>query len=196
VGIILSGDSTFWRYDPVTMAQEVIALRDIEAGEEISHSCKCCPALASDRQADLRPKDTSLGLTYMLRRRALEGWGFDCTCELCTADPKDIEQSDSRRHRLAQIHEELEQYSLGETYVDDRVEELTYLIEKESMWPLFTEYYTVAARAYLGVRRPDKARRYARIADEAWHAYGGENHDGVDDMRQLWRDIEGAKVTW
>ena len=32
--------STFWRFDPTSMAQEVVAMRDIEEGEEISHSCK------------------------------------------------------------------------------------------------------------------------------------------------------------
>jgi hypothetical protein len=35
----LTPNSSYWRYDPVTMVQEVIALRDIEPGEEISHSC-------------------------------------------------------------------------------------------------------------------------------------------------------------
>lgn len=32
--------STIWRYSKDTLAMEVIAARDIEIGEEITHSCK------------------------------------------------------------------------------------------------------------------------------------------------------------
>ena len=180
--------STFWRYNPATLVQEVIALRDIEAGEEISHSCKPRSPLCHTQFLTLA-QDTSLGLTHGLRRQALAAWGFNCTCELCSAAPEHVYQSDLRRHRLAEIHEEMSGQTLDEKYVDDRVEELTYLIEKEEMWPLFTEYYMVAARSYLNVDRPERARRYAKIADETWHAYGGANHDGVEEMRELWKRI-------
>ncbi len=79
--------------------------------------------------------------------------------------------------------------------MDERVEELTYLIEKEEIWSLFCEYYMVVARAYMEFGKLEKARRYAKMAELTWVAYGGQNHDGVDRMAMLWEDMDQLEPT-
>lgn len=85
--------TTFWRWAQSHMAQEVVAIRDIEPGEEITHSY------------------APLGNPREYRREAIKAWGFNCTCSLCTAPEAEIKRSDARRYRLHDIHMGLTQYA-------------------------------------------------------------------------------------
>lgn len=133
--------------------------------------------------------DIPLGHTYLERKKAINAWDFECACDMCTAPIEERNRSDARRSRLEEIYNELQLYSKEEKYMDERVEELTYLIEKEEIWSLFCEYYMVVARAYMDFGKLEKARHYANIAEKVWLAYGGQNHDGVDRMVELWKDL-------
>jgi hypothetical protein len=46
--------SSFWRYTSSSMAMEVVALRDIRAGEEVTHSCEACPLIPPEQHTCLR----------------------------------------------------------------------------------------------------------------------------------------------
>ncbi len=74
--------------------------------------------------------------------------------------------------------------------MDEMVQEMEYLIAKEELWPLFCEYYVVVARAYMNNGDLKNARKYAQIADDLWVKYGGENHENVEEMQELWRDLD------
>ena len=134
--------------------------------------------------------DAPLGLTYAERKQQLDGWGFQCTCSLCSAPQRDKDISDARRDRLLDIHMQLETLSMGKHKMEDLTDELTYLINKEEMWPLFCEYYVVVSRAHIAFGDIAKAKKYAQIADNTWYQYGGENHENVEGMRDLWNDIK------
>jgi len=123
----------------------------------------------------------------------LDGWGFECTCDLCSLPKKEKELSDGRRERLQMIHMELSSYGMDRKRMDELVEEMTYLIETEQIWPLFCEYYVVTARAYLGAGALKTARKYTQMADDTWIQYGGPNHENVEEMKLLWRQLTSAE---
>ncbi|OAA65680.1 SET domain protein [Niveomyces insectorum RCEF 264] len=173
--------NTYWRYTPGYLSQEVIALRDIERGEEVTHSY------------------IPLGVVYEERQEQINGWGFRCTCPLCTAPPAQRALSDQRRRRLHAIHGELSAtsasatagYSTADraTRLAEMVDEMEFLVEKEQIWPALCDYYLVATQAFLDVDDFAGARRYWHAASDAWDTYAGEQHENVDTLRDLWKAI-------
>ncbi|KAF3318351.1 hypothetical protein TWF173_007769 [Orbilia oligospora] len=72
------------------LEQETIhAIRPIKAGEEITIS------YISESMSNPR------------RKRLQECFGFDCQCQLCTSDPKQLESSDERRQRILELNESI-----------------------------------------------------------------------------------------
>ncbi|KAK4235342.1 SET domain-containing protein 5 [Achaetomium macrosporum] len=168
--------NAFWRYVNSKMAMEVVALRDIRAGEEIAHSY------------------APLGYTYAERKAVLQAWGFRCTCALCSAPLAERELSDRRRERLLEVHQTLGQASgLSDHRVDELVLEATRLIAQEELYPQLVEYYQQFAKAYLMTGNLRRAREFITKADKTWQLYGGEEHENVDGMRELWRTLEEAE---
>ncbi len=101
-----------------------------------------------------------------------------------------MRKADERRERLHVIHMELGSYGMSEKKMDEMVDEMTYLIEKEEIRPLFCEYYQVVARAYMSAGNFKKAAKYVQIADDIWRQYGGENHENVQGIRELLDDLK------
>ncbi|KAK3305864.1 uncharacterized protein B0T15DRAFT_533659 [Chaetomium strumarium] len=169
--------NAFWRYINSKMAMEVVALRDIRPGEEIAHSY------------------APLGYTYAERKAVLQAWGFRCTCALCSAPREERELSDSRRERILEIHQTLGQASgLRDRRVDELVLEATRLVELEELHPQLVEYYQQFAKAYLMTGNLRRAREFIAEADKMWQLYGGEEHENVDGMRELWRILEEVEA--
>ncbi|KAL2256493.1 hypothetical protein VTK26DRAFT_1588 [Humicola hyalothermophila] len=169
--------NAYWRYVNSNMAMEVVALRDIRAGEEIAHSY------------------APLGNTYQQRKAILQAWGFRCSCPLCTASPAERDASDRRRERLVEIHGILGQASeLGDSRrIGQLVLEAVGLIEKEELEPQLVEYYQQFAKAYIMTGDFGRAREFVKLADQLWVLYGGEEHENVEGMRQLWQALEEAE---
>jgi hypothetical protein len=175
------------------MAMEVVALRDIRAREEITHSCKLSRPVIDAMMGSLE-LDAPLGYSYAERKTVLQAWGFRCTCALCSAPREERELSDRRRERILEIHQTLGQASgLSERRVDELVLEATRLIELEELHPQLVEYNQQFAKAYLMTGNLRRARELIVEADKMWQLYGGEEHENVDGMRELWRTLEEAE---
>ncbi|OIW31930.1 SET domain-containing protein [Coniochaeta ligniaria NRRL 30616] len=165
--------NAFWRYSKDNLAMEVVAIRAIEVGEEITHSY------------------APLGLNYKDRRETLKEWGFTCKCPLCSSSRRVIQQSDQRRNRIREVRAVLaEREDLSGDQVDKLAGELLRLIGEEKLEVQLVVYYEVIARAYMGAFDFEKAKEYANMCENAWIQYGGLDHDNVEGMKQLWRDLD------
>lgn len=170
---------------------EVVAIRDIDPGEEITHSCKSQPFKRQYLHVTDPEPDAPLGMNYKERQEALKEWGFTCKCPLCSSSRKTIQQSDQRRNRIRKIREVLsERDDLSGDQVDKLVAELLRLINEEKLEVQLVVYYEVIARAYMGVFDFEKAKQYATMCEAAWIQYGGLDHDNVEGMKQLWKDLD------
>ena len=67
------------------------------------------------------------------------------------------------------------------------------LIELEELHPQLVEYYVQFAKAYMMINDLKKARHYIKKADEMWLFYGGEEHENVEGMKELWATLEEAE---
>ncbi|KAK4458991.1 hypothetical protein QBC42DRAFT_308172 [Cladorrhinum samala] len=169
--------NAFWRYVPSAMAMEVVALRNIQPGEEVAHSY------------------APLGYTHEERKAVLRQWGFQCRCALCSAPPAERELADSRRERILEIHQLLSKASdiQSSRRIDQLVKEATTLIELEELHPQLVEYYVQFAKAYMMINDLKNGRHYIKKADEMWLFYGGEEHENVEGMNELWATLEEAE---
>lgn len=171
---------------------EVVAIRDISPGEEITHSCKSSLVLPCPRvPTSLTPADAPLGLNHKDRQEVVSEWGFTCKCPLCSSSSKTIQKSDRRRDRIREIKDILtERDDLSRDQVDRFVDELLRLVDEEKLEVQLVVFYEVIARAYMEVFDFEKAREYATMAEEAWIQYGGVGHDNVEGVKFLWLDLK------
>ncbi|TLD30621.1 hypothetical protein PspLS_01715 [Pyricularia sp. CBS 133598] len=168
--------NVYWKYDTKTMAQEVVALRDIEKGEELTHSY------------------VTLGGSRNQRREELEAWGFECKCALCSAPPQEVGLSDKRREMLNNLGIKLrETKDLNPEQVSQLVDQMGALIELEQLYPQVVVYYTLAARAFLKSGNRNRARNFVRLAEEAWVQFQGEDHENDEGIKELWREVGGKE---
>ncbi len=68
-----------------------------------------------------------------------------------------------------------------------------HTIEKEELDPQLAEYYQQFARAYMAIGKFQKAREYIVQAEKTWEEYGGEEHENLEGIRQLWNVLEAAE---
>ncbi|CAK7234580.1 hypothetical protein SBRCBS47491_008995 [Sporothrix bragantina] len=171
--------NTFWRYSPSTMTHEVVAFREISIGEEFTHSY------------------LPLGLPLKDRQESIRRWGFTCHCSLCMAPKKVAFSSDIRRTRLVEIYTTLEDEAYEGLLTRDKIEalvsEMMLLINGEDLVPQLCEYYAMIARAYLSIEEFEDARYYAQQSEEYWIRYGTEEHDNIEGVRALWKQIDDAE---
>lgn len=73
--------------------------------------------------------------------------------------------------------------------IDALAAELLSLVEAEALWPKLVWYHEVIARAYLAIADRKNARRHSELSEEWWIHYGGLDHDNVDGVRTLWKDV-------
>ncbi|TLD05442.1 uncharacterized protein PgNI_09231 [Pyricularia grisea] len=168
--------NVYWKYDTKTMAQEVVALRDIEEGEELTHSY------------------VTLGGSRNQRREELRAWGFECKCALCSAPPHEVELSDKRREKLNDLGIRLrEAKDISPKKVTRLVDEMGALIENERLYPQVVVYYTLAAQAFSKAGDRVRARDFARLAEEAWMLFQGEGHENAEGIEEFLREVEENK---
>lgn len=179
----------------------MVAMRDINRGEEITFSCKSEPLSVRPNTKhglhdDNTRADAPLGMTYEGRQNVLRDWGFDCRCDLCTSSRKDIKRSDERRDRIHAIHKILAQEEgLTSKRIDRLADELLRLVDQESLWPQLAVYYEVLARAYMEEAKDfENAAKYAELCDDTWIEYGGPEHDNVDGVQKLLHDLEMRRL--
>jgi hypothetical protein len=130
-------------------------------------------------------------MNYKERQETLQDWGFTCKCPLCSSSRKTIQHSDQRRNRIREVRDALvTRDDLTEGVIERFAKELLRLIDEENLEVQLVVYYEVIARAYMSVPNFEKAKEYATMAENAWIQYGGLDHDNVEGMKQLWRDLD------
>ncbi|XXH02240.1 hypothetical protein Hte_008608 [Hypoxylon texense] len=168
--------NVFWRYSVRTLGVEVIAMRDIEVGEEITQSY------------------VPLGLSYKDRKQGLKNWNFTCTCSLCASSKSQRAASDKRRERLLDIYHELNDGATGkanitESTVRELAQEMESLIHEEKLEAQQLVYYGVVARAYMRVGELVGARKYVELCEDLWVRYAGDDLDYLAGMHQLRHEL-------
>ncbi|KAI0894337.1 SET domain-containing protein [Annulohypoxylon nitens] len=169
--------NVFWRYSVRTLTVEVIAMRDIKPGEEITQSY------------------VPLGLSYQDRTDDLKNWGFTCTCSLCAATARERVISDKHRQQLQHIYYSLNEGASGRSNVtgaaiNDLAEEMESLVSEEGLEAQLLVYYGVVARAYMRVGELGAARRYVDLSEDLWMRYAGEEQDYLAGMEQLRHELK------
>ncbi|KAI1483512.1 SET domain-containing protein [Daldinia eschscholtzii] len=140
--------NSYIRFTPSTLAVSVVALRDIKPGEEITITY------------------VPLGNTRDERQEALQKWGFECTCSLCTASKTEIAVSDYRRAKIKALRREV--MKAVEEWDGTRAVKLTHevleLMKAEDLSPLYSSQYEIMARLYWKAKDKKTATKYAQMS--------------------------------
>ncbi|KAI8958061.1 SET domain-containing protein [Daldinia sp. FL1419] len=140
--------NSFIRFTPSSLAVSIVALRDIEPGEEITITY------------------VPLGKTTDERHAALKKWGFECTCSLCTGSKTEIAASDYRRQKIKALRQEV--MKAVEVWDGSRAVKLTHevlkLMMEEDLVPLYSSQYEIMARLYWKAKDKATATKYAQMS--------------------------------
>ncbi|RYP67269.1 hypothetical protein DL771_007358 [Monosporascus sp. 5C6A] len=148
-----------------SLAARVIAFRDIEPGEELSLSY------------------VDVGKTHEERQRALQRWGFTCTCAMCTASDSQIAASDARRTRIRALKAGIVEVlnvrdgsnKSKSGNLDRAIEmahEVVVLVRREELRSLYAEQYDVLGRLYWAAGDRARAVAHARLSLKALEDIG------------------------
>ncbi|CRK14317.1 hypothetical protein BN1723_016170 [Verticillium longisporum] len=156
--------NSFMRFSKRSFGATIVAFRDIRPGEEITISY------------------APFGLTHSQRQSTLADWGFKCTCEMCTAAPDVIAESDARRSKVEDLQAEVLDF-LGRGKIHGAIKlikSILELLETEGLQPLMTEHYDSLARIYWYLNERGKSRANARSAVELLAVHGFIDLKDVD----------------
>ncbi|KAI2465176.1 SET domain-containing protein [Annulohypoxylon bovei var. microspora] len=140
--------NAFIRFTPSSLAVSIIALRDIEPGEEINITYVPLGKKREERQIGLRK------------------WGFNCTCALCTASKAEVAASDYRRQKIKDMREEV--MKAVEAWDGTKAVKLTHevleLMRAEDLAPLYSSQYEIMARLYWKAGDKKTGTKYAKMS--------------------------------
>src|SRR5262245_1361199 len=128
----------------------------------------------------LTPTDIPMGMPYVFRARALEAWGFNCTCSMCTAPEAEREKSDTRRKRLVEITYTLSGQAGVQLEYEDIVAlsgELLQIAETERMERNMADYYANLMKLFYGYGDVEASIRFGKAALERLEGFGGNWED-------------------
>lgn len=166
-------------YHFIGMTHITTAVRDIEAGEELSLSYIDATLPTQHRQA---------------RLNAL--WNFSCTCEQCRLPPVEAEASDARLRRIKTLEDALDHpaksFPAGDLTVQTGTE-LVALYGQERLDVYVGYAYRRAALNFALFGDEPNARRFAQQALEALRRQGGAGQKDLENMRGLLAD---PKAHW
>ncbi|KAG7110450.1 SET domain-containing protein 5 like [Verticillium longisporum] len=167
--------NAFFRFSQRTLTMQVIAYRDIHAGEEITINY------------------APLGMPHKVRKKYLfDNYGFHCRCSLCQSSPEDRAISDARRMRIVEVRGNMrkahEKGKLSDaiTYA----EELLSLSEAEGLTPLMHEYHEILASIYLEQLDIPNARKYGQMTLDGWIRFKSVDSFHVEAVRGFMRQID------
>ncbi|KAK3314537.1 hypothetical protein B0H66DRAFT_593257 [Apodospora peruviana] len=155
--------NAFTRTNHSSFAMEVIALRDIRDGEEITISYL----------------DASTESTSKERRNKLSSdWNFDCGCSICAPGKGTKEESDRRREKIAKERKLLQSSRGDAAKIMRHVETMLGLFDEEGMIMPKAEYYALAAHASKHLGRRKDAMEFAELAKGQWNIiFGPESRE-------------------
>ncbi|OTA62636.1 SET domain-containing protein [Hypoxylon sp. EC38] len=149
----------FSRFSSTTLGMEVVAYREIEAGEELTFSY------------------LPLNLQSEQRQSLIREWGFNCSCSLCTS-PAETAISDRRRGRIQDLLAELDRPEVrNHAGVKERVDEILDLCNKEGLAAQLGDFYAIVAELYSNMGYLDLAKKYGELAVKELMHYAGYDHE-------------------
>ncbi|KAH8159702.1 hypothetical protein CIB48_g8545 [Xylaria polymorpha] len=154
-------------FDPNTFAQNVVAVRAISKGEELS----------------LAYIDPILPQAERLKR--LKAWGFECTCERCGASAAQAAESDQNMMEIQRLWQQVDNYSSSSRATPAMAERLISLYEQEGLQSRIQEAYYRAALEWIGVGEVEKASEYARLCVKYGTLFKGSGRPFIENMNQL-----------
>lgn len=169
---MLTPPSAYTRFDPESLQLvSVAAAKDISAGEEITISY------------------ITLGQTSSARKKALQLWGFECQCPLCTAPPDQVAASDARRNQVEQLRSEaIDAFQAGRAFQALRItRQILNLLPQEELFPQYAEHYENMARIYFVLRDQENAVKYAKKSLEVLKEQGYINRIRPEHYQVMWR---------
>ncbi|KAK4162365.1 SET domain-containing protein 5 [Cladorrhinum sp. PSN259] len=138
--------NAYTRFMQENLQVSVGAAKDIEKGEEITISYLV------------------MGKTSDERKKALKQWGFQCTCDLCTASPAKIKASDARRRQIDELREHaVGAFQANKPYQALRLtRQVLNLLPAEELFTFYSEQYENMARIFYVLGDKKNAELYAR----------------------------------
>lgn len=163
--------NTAYNINPDTLVHSMNVLRPIHPGEEITDSY-------------ILPYHTWIER----RERTHKQWGFNCSCNLCTAPDHVIERSDDRLLMITQLERQLGNLSFAldsRTAGPGTVEALISLYKQERLDGAIAEAYSFAALEYAYIADKHMTQKYAALAVEALQLWRGEWHAATKGFMEL-----------
>jgi len=158
-----------YRFSHASLAQTVVASRDIMPGEEITISYIDPLQPHKERMAKL-----------------VRSWGFQCTCPLCAMEEQArIAESDARIKQILRLREELRNWNVTSRVLPQMAEVLVTLYELERLWGEIYQAYSLAALAYNAVGDEWMAVKYAHLAREWGLPMVREDDADMEEMAKL-----------
>ncbi|KXH34581.1 hypothetical protein CSIM01_11805 [Colletotrichum simmondsii] len=166
------------RFSPRTLELEIVAYKDIMPGEELSISY------------------SMLNMLYQDRQKALQEWGFNCTCVLCSSPPEVLAISDTYRRRLSKIFSELEDPVLAgsPSLVAELIDELEDIMTKEELTAQAGEFYGIVAGVYRNMGEMELSKKYAKLAVEKLVAFAGYDDERTIRAREVLLEFGGTQL--
>lgn len=141
--------------------------------------------------------DIPLGITTAQRTQKLGNWGFNCSCELCSAPPEAREASDQRRERMVEAYYAMQDESTSYNALVELTREFINLAQVERLLPKVGEYYQALMRIYYGFGDAETARKYGRASLKFAEIFsdpeGGFCAGIRRDLRQLDEELSGTR---
>ncbi|KAI0434776.1 hypothetical protein F5Y09DRAFT_295603 [Xylaria sp. FL1042] len=154
-------------FDSNTFSQKVVAVRDIQPREELSVAYIDPIMLRSERQ--------------ML----LKGWGFECSCERCSANATQVAESDGNITEIQRLWRELDNYSASSRATPAMAERLILLYHREGLESRIQEAHYRAAVEWIGVGEIEKASEHAMRCVKYGTLFKGPGRPFIKKMEQL-----------
>ncbi|KAK5653306.1 hypothetical protein OQA88_8997 [Cercophora sp. LCS_1] len=162
--------SSIVRFSSETLANEAVAVRDVNEGEELTISYIPADLPTSERVAMLQ-------LHYK----------FQCSCQLCSAPARTQNTSDARRERIAEIRTHLVDATDKES-ARRLADELLQLVDDERLGLRLKEYYNELITVFHRLGDVESTLKFAEAALQ----WAEELSGGVDDKYQ--RAIRGSII--
>ncbi|KAI0205206.1 hypothetical protein F4808DRAFT_277333 [Astrocystis sublimbata] len=160
-------------FDTNTWTQNVAAARDIQPGEELSIGY-------------IDPI-----LTRAERLKKLKVWGFECSCERCSANATETAESDSKVLEIQRLWKIVDDYSASSHATPEMAGRLIALYEQEGLQSRIQEAHYRAALEWIGIGNVEKASESARLCVKYGTLFKGSGRPFIQKMMQLMENPAG-----
>ncbi|KAF2735788.1 hypothetical protein EJ04DRAFT_434374 [Polyplosphaeria fusca] len=160
--------NSYYRFHDFSMTLEVFAIRNVDEGEEFSFSYGL-----SDQPHDIR------------QQAIKANWEFTCKCALCNAPKADIEASDKRLARIAELKYMLPTEPNKGPHLIVALPELIDLMTEEGLIVDRPQYEEILAYAWNAYGDDQRAKEWAGRARMGWEIIAGKGSWEVKRMKNL-----------